>query len=350
MGKLKIGKIKIGEKLRPKIIAEISGNHNGSLVKAIKLIEAAKKSGADFVKLQTYTADTLTLNSIKKDFKILDKKSLWTGKTLYNLYEKAYTPWEWHKKLFQVAKKNKITIFSTPFDETAVDFLEKLNTPAYKIASFENNHIPLLLKILKTKKPIIISTGITSKKNLDEIIKIIKSHKKKDYVILKCTSSYPTDSKDVNLLGIKEMQKRYNCLVGLSDHTKGITAAVASIPLKCVLIEKHFNINYKKKGVDSEFSLLENEFKNLVTETKYAWQSLGKKIIGFTNSEKKSIQFKRSIYASKNIKKGEIFTDSNIRIIRPGFGLGPKYYFKLIGKKSKRNINFAERLKIKDLK
>ena len=347
---MKIDNINIGTKYRPKIIAEISGNHNGSLKKAIKLIEAAKKSGADFVKLQTYTADTLTLKSSNKDFQITDKKSLWTGETLYNLYKKAYTPWEWHKKLFQVAKKNKITIFSTPFDETAVDFLEKLNTPAYKIASFENNHIPLLQKILKTKKPLIVSTGITSKKNLDEIIKIIKSHKKKDYVILKCTSSYPTNSKDVNLLGIKEMQKRYNCLVGLSDHTKGITAAIASIPLNCVLIEKHFNINFKKKGVDSEFSLLENEFSSLVKETKYAWESLGKKIIGIANAEKKSIQFKRSIYASKNIIKGEIFTDNNIRIIRPGFGLEPKYYFKLIGKKSKRNINFAEPLKINDIK
>jgi len=347
---MKIGNIKIGTKYRPKIIAEISGNHNGSLKKAIKLIEAAKKSGADFVKLQTYTADTLTLKSSNKDFQIMDKKSLWKGETLYNLYKKAYTPWEWHKKLFDVAKKNKITIFSTPFDETAVDFLEKMNVPAYKISSFENNHYPLLLKILKTKKPLIVSTGVTPIKKLNEIIKIIKSFKKKNFVILKCTSSYPTAAKDVNLLNILEMQKKYKCLVGLSDHTKGITASVASIPLGSVLIEKHFNISFKKKGVDSEFSLLENEFSNLVKECNFAWESLGDRKFKLSTNEKKSIQFKRSIYASNDIKIGEKFTKNNIKIIRPGYGLDPRYYFKLLGKNSKRNIKFANPITIKDLK
>ena len=221
--------------------------------------------------------------------------------------------------------------------------------PAYKISSFENNHIPLLVKVLKTRKPLILSTGVTSKEKLDEIIEIIKSFKKKNYILLKCTSSYPTSAKDANLLGIKEMQKRYNCLVGLSDHTKGITTAVASIPLGSVLIEKHFNINFKKKGVDSEFSLLEDEFKKLVTQTKFAWESLGKKTIGITNAEKKSIQFKRSIYASKYIKRGEKFSKNNIRIVRPGYGLDPRFYNNLLGKTSKRNIKFAYPLTLKDI-
>jgi pseudaminic acid synthase len=347
---MKIGNIEIGKNFRPKIIAEISGNHNGSLKKAIKLIELAKKAGADFVKLQTYTADTITLNSSNKDFQIKDKNSLWNGNTLHKLYEKAHTPWEWHKKLFSVAKKNKINIFSTPFDESAVDFLEKLNVPAYKISSFENNHYPLLIKVLKTKKPLIVSTGITSEKELDEIIKIIKSFKKKNFVILKCTSSYPTKSKDVNLLNILQMQKKYNCLVGLSDHTKGIAAAVASIPLGSVLIEKHFNISYKKKGVDSEFSLLESEFSSLVKNCKFAWESLGKKSFLINKNERKSIQFKRSIYSSKKIQKGQKFDKDNIKIIRPGYGLDPKYYFKLLGKISKRNIDFAKPISFKDFK
>ena len=349
MGKLKIKNIDINEKSRPKIIAEISGNHNGSLKKAIQMVKVAKKVGADFVKLQTYTADTITLNSKKAGFQIKNKKSLWNGKSLYELYKKAHTPWEWHEKLFSVAKKSNIVMFSTPFDETSVDFLEDLKVPAYKISSFENNHYPLIKKILKTKKPIIVSTGVTSRKKLDALVELIKEYKNQ-FVILQCNSSYPTNPKDINLLNIPEFKKRYKCLVGLSDHSKGIGAAIASVALGSVLIEKHFNISFKKKGVDSKFSLLENDFSSLVKETKIAWQSLGVKKIGITKSEKNSIQFKRSIYASSIIKKGEKITKENIKVVRPGYGMDPKYFYKIQGKIAKKNILYATPIAFKDLK
>lgn len=330
--------IKIGDNYPPFIIAEMSGNHNQSLDRALKIVEEAAKTGAHALKLQTYTADTMTLNLDNKDFYIEDPESLWKESSLYRLYQQAYTPWEWHKPIFERCRELGMIPFSTPFDESSVDFLESLNVPVYKIASFENNDIPLIRKVASTGKPMIISTGMASIAELDETVRAAREAGCKDLVLLKCTSTYPAPPENTNILTIPHMQELFQCQVGLSDHTMGIGVAVASVALGATVIEKHFTLSRTDGGVDSAFSMEPAEMKALVIETKRAWQSLGKITYGATEKEKSSLKYKRSLYITKDMKKGEVFTKENLRAIRPGFGLQPKYYELMLGKKIGKDI------------
>jgi pseudaminic acid synthase len=329
---------KIGPNQPPFIIAEMSGNHNQSLERALEIVEAAAKAGAHALKIQTYTADTMTLNLDNKDFKIEDPESLWKGNTLYQLYQQAYTPWEWHKPIFDRARELGMIPFSTPFDETAVDFLEELDVPMYKIASFENNDIPLIKKVASTGKPMIISTGMATVAELDETVRVAREAGCKDLILLKCTSTYPASPENTNILTIPHMRELFNCQVGLSDHTMGVGVAVASVALGATVIEKHFTLSRADGGVDSAFSMEPEEMKALVIETERAWQALGEVKYGPTEKEKASLKFRRSIYAAKDIKAGDIFTKENIRVIRPGYGLEPKYYDLILGKTVKKDV------------
>ena len=331
---IKIKNLKIGRHSPPFIIAEMSGNHNRSRERALEIVDAAAASGVHALKLQTYTADTMTLDMSEGDFFIEDHNSLWQGRALYELYQEAHTPWEWHKPIFDRCRELGIIGFSTPFDETAVDFLETLDVPCYKIASFENIHLPLIRKVAATGKPIILSTGMASIAELDEAVTTAREAGCKDLVLLKCTSSYPATPENTNILTIPHMRELFDCEVGLSDHTMGVGVSVASVALGACVIEKHFTLCRADGGVDSAFSLEPAEMKSLVLETERAWQALGKICYGPTESEKKSLVFRRSIYVAEDIKAGEPFTDKNLRIIRPGNGLPPKYLEMLLGKKA----------------
>ena len=338
MSDFKIGNINIGKNFKPVIIAEMSGNHNQSLDRALEITKKAASTGADMLKLQTYTADTMTIDIDGGDFFIDDKKSLWYGKNLHALYKLAYTPWEWHEPIIKLANKLGMMCISTPFDDTAVDFLEDLNMPAYKIASFENSHIPLLKKIASTGKPIILSTGMATLSELSETVQTIREAGSKNLILLKCTSSYPSSPKNSNVLTIPHMRDLFSCEIGLSDHTMGLGASIAAIAHGASVIEKHFTLRRSDGGVDSEFSLEPDEMRELVIESKRAWESLGKINYGPSKSEKNSIKFRRSIYITEDIKEGEKLTSDNIKIIRPGFGLEPKYYDILLGKKVNQNL------------
>lgn len=329
---MNLGNIKIGQNYKPFIIAEMSGNHNKSLERALSIVEAAAKSGAQAIKLQTYTADTMTLNVKGGGFDITDAGSLWKGKNLYKLYQQAYTPWEWHKKIFLKCRELGILCFSTPFDETAVDFLEELNTPFYKIASFENTDLPLIKRIAKTGKPIIMSIGMATLGEIEEAVKTIEKNGGNDLVLLKCTSSYPANPLESNINSIPTIRKLFKCEVGISDHTMGIGVALASIGLGATVIEKHFTLARKDGGVDAAFSLESAELKSLVVESERAWQGLGEIKFKPSNSEKKSLQFRRSIYVAKNMNAGEVFTRETLRRVRPGYGLESKYYDMLLGR------------------
>lgn len=335
---IKIANYLIGLEQPTFIVAEMSGNHNQSLDRALAIVEAAAEAGVHAVKLQTYTADTLTIDVRREEFYINDTNSLWRGQSLYELYKKAYTPWEWHEPIFKRCRELGLIAFSTPFDETAVDFLERLNVPAYKIASFENNHLPLIRKVASTGKPLIISTGMTTIAELDEAVETAREFGCEDIVLLKCTSTYPAMPEDSNILTIPHMRELFQCQVGLSDHTRGIGVAVASVALGATIIEKHFTLSRTDGGVDSAFSLERGEMKLLVEETRKAWQALGKISYGTSEKEKISAKFRRSIYVVKDIKKGEEFTSKNLRIIRPGNGLPPKFYDILLGKKARKDI------------
>jgi pseudaminic acid synthase len=324
-------------------IAEISANHNGSLQQAKKIIYTAKKYGANAVKLQTYTPDTMTIKSNKLDFKI--RAGLWNGKTLWDLYEKAQTPFEWHKELFGYAKKIKITCFSTPFDESAVDLLESLNCPFYKVASFEMNHIPLIKRIAQTKKPIIISTGMANLKEIDIAYKTAKKNGAKEIILLYCVSNYPSKISDFNFNNIKILKERYNCKVGFSDHSTDNKVVAAAIAAGAEVIEKHIALEGQKKGFDIAFSLKGKEIKDYGQVIKDTSLMMGKEYFFRNKSENQSLQFRRSIYAVSNIKKGEKFTKKNIRVIRPGFGVQPLYFEKLINKKSPFDIKSETPLK-----
>lgn len=329
---IRIADRKIGCQSPPFIIAEMSGNHNQSLDRALAIVEAAAKAGAHAVKLQTYTADTMTIDIEDGEFFISDPNSLWKGASLYKLYQQAYTPWEWHKPIFNKCKELGIICFSTPFDETAVDFLEELNAPAYKIASFENNHLPLIRKAASTGKPLIISTGMASIAELDEAVRTARESGCNDIILLKCTSAYPASPEDSNLLTIPHLRQLFDVEVGLSDHTMGIGVAVASVALGATVIEKHFTLSRAGGGVDSAFSIEPEKMKLLVDETLTAWQALGKINYGPADKEKESSIFRHSIYIVKDIKKGEELTVGNLRVIRPGNGMPPKYYDMLLGK------------------
>lgn len=342
---MQLADFNIGLHSKPFIIAEMSGNHNQSIEKALKIIEVAAEMGAHAIKLQTYTADTITIDQRGGLFDIKDETSLWKNRNLYELYQEAHTPWEWHEQLFKCAKKNDIICFSTPFDDTAVDFLEKLNVPAHKIASFENTHHPLLKKVAATGKPVIMSTGACSLTDLAESVEVLKLNGCKDLVLLKCTSNYPASPENSNLRTIPHLRELFNCEVGLSDHTMGIGASVAAVVLGATVIEKHFCLSRAEGGVDSAFSLEPEELKSLVVETERAWQSLGIIQYGIQESERKSLMFKRSVYVVKDIKAGEQFTSDNLRVIRPGDGLHPKYLEKVIGKKASVDITGGTPLK-----
>jgi pseudaminic acid synthase len=323
---------------KPYIIAEMSGNHNQSLERALKIVDAAAKAGASAIKLQTFTPDTMTLDMDKGDFLISDPNSLWKGESMYSLFQKAHTPWEWHKPIFERARKLGIEVFSSPFDESAVDFLESLNVSCYKIASFENTDIPLIKKVGSTGKPMIISTGMATLKELDETVKAALAAGCNDLTLLKCTSTYPASPENTNLLTIPHMRELFNCEVGLSDHTMGIGASVAAVVLGASVIEKHFTLDRADGGVDSSFSLEPSEFMQLVVETERAQQSLGKVTYGPTKAESIAVTRRRSIYVVQNINAGEVLTKDNIQCIRPGYGLPPKYYEILLGKRIKYNV------------
>jgi pseudaminic acid synthase len=327
----------------PFFVAEISANHNGSLHHAKKLIKIAKKYGADAVKLQTYTPGTLTIKSNKPDFMI--RGGLWNGKTLWDLYSKAQTPFEWHKELFDYAKKIKITCFSTPFDESAVDLLESFNCPFYKVASFEMNHIPLIKKISQTKKPIIISTGMANLKEIDLAYKTAKNNGAKEIILLYCVSNYPSKISDFNFNNIRILKERYNCKVGFSDHSIDNKVVAAAIAAGAEVVEKHIALEGQKKGFDLAFSLKGKEIKDYAQVIKDTSLIMGKKYFFRNVSENHSLQFRRSIYAVSDIKKGEKFTKKNIRVIRPGLGIQPFYFEKLINKKSPSSIKRETPLK-----
>ena len=346
---MKILKKNIGENYRPFIVAEMSGNHNQSLSRALKIVDEAANCGADAIKLQTYTADTMTLNINKKEFKITDKTSIWNNSNLYQLYQKAHTPWEWHYEIMKRAKERKIICFSAPFDTTAVDFLEKIDCPAYKIASFENNHYPLIEKVAKTGKPIIVSTGMATYNEVMKVVKILKKNNCNNFMLLKCTSSYPASSQETNFKTITDMKNKFNCPIGLSDHTLGIGSAIASISFGASLIEKHFTLDRKDGGVDSIFSLDPQELRLLVLESKRAWESIGKISYGPSKSEMHSLKYKRSIYFSADMTKGEIITENNIKIVRPAFGLEPYNYNNLIGRKVNKNIKYGKKVSWSDI-
>ena len=328
------------------IIAEMSGNHNNSLERALKIVEAAAASGCDSLKLQTYTQDTMTLNCNNADFTINDQKSLWYGRNLYDLYKQAMTPWEWHKPIFDRCKELNMIPFSTPFDKTAVDFLEDLNCPIYKIASFENTHIPLLKYVASTGKPVIMSTGMANVEELEESVNCLKENGCSDITLLKCTSTYPAKANACNLLTIPDMMKKFNVNVGLSDHTMGIGVSIASIVLGARVIEKHFCLSRSEGGVDSAFSMEPKEMKVLVEESNKAHQALGTIKYGCSSEqEEKSKKFRRSIYVSNDIKKGDLINPENIKVIRPGYGIEPKYYENILGKKSKIDLSKGTALK-----
>jgi pseudaminic acid synthase len=335
---IKIAGRSIGKDQAPFIIAEMSGNHNQSIERALQIVEAAARAGAHALKIQTYTPDTMTLDLDEGEFHIGDPSSLWAGTSLYKLYSGAFTPWEWHKPIFDRARELGIIPFSTPFDDTAVDFLESLDVPCYKIASFENTDLPLIRRVAATGKPLIISTGMASVAELDETVRTARQAGCKELVLLKCTSTYPASPENTNILTIPHLRELFGCEVGLSDHTMGVGVSVASVALGATVIEKHFTLDRAEGGVDSAFSMEPAEMAQLVVETERAWQALGKVSYGATAAEEKSRVFRRSIYASEDIAEGEALTRGNIRVIRPGFGLPPKYIEQVIGKRARQAI------------
>ncbi|QJD87196.1 pseudaminic acid synthase [Cohnella herbarum] len=345
MSEIRLGNRVIGEGYPPFIIAEMSGNHNQSLDKALEIVDAAAASGAHALKLQTYTADLMTLDMESEDFFIHDPGSLWKGQSLYRLYEQAYTPWEWHEPIYKRCRERGIIPFSTPFHPKAVDFLESLDTPFYKIASFENNDLPLIRHAARTGKPLIISTGMATLAELDEMVNTAREAGCTDLVLLKCTSNYPASPADSHLLTIPHMKELFRCEIGLSDHTLGIGAAVASVVLGATVIEKHFTISRSEGGVDSAFSLEPAEMKLLVSETEIARQALGTVKYGLTDKEKSSLKYRRSLYISKDVARGETLDEENVRIIRPGYGLPPKYIDHFIGRTASKDIKAGTALR-----
>ena len=333
-----IGERPIGIDFPPYLIAELSGNHNKSIERSRKILQHAASSGADAIKLQTYTPDTMTLNVKTDEFYINDKNSPWHGRYLYELYEDAFTPWEWHEELMHEAHRLGLAFFSTPFDETAVDFLETLNVPAYKISSFENTDIPLLRKVAQTGKPLIISCGLINLEELEETVAAVQSAGCNNFALLKCTTSYPASVTDSNLSTISDMRNRFGCEVGLSDHTLGIASALTAIGQGASIIEKHLTLSRADGGVDATFSMEPSEFDSLTTEAKNAWLSLGTVHYGPTASESETIKSRRSIYVAEDLVQGHIVTERDIRRIRPGNGLAPIHYDNLLGKRTTRNI------------
>ena len=328
----------IGPSHAPFVIAEMSGNHNQSLERALEIVDAAAMTGAHALKIQTYTPDTITIDLDEREFHISDSDSLWAGTSLYKLYGEAYTPWEWHAAIFERARLKGMIPFSTPFDDTAVDLLESLEVACYKIASFVNTDLPLIRRVAATGKPLIISTGMASIAELDDTVQAARSAGCKDLVLLKCTSTYPATPENTNILTIPHLRSLFGCEVGLSDHTMGIGVSVASVPLGASVIEKHFTLCRADGGVDSAFSMEPAEMALLVAETERAWRSLGKVSYGPTEAEKKSLQYRRSLYIVKDLKAGDVLSVESVRSIRPGLGLPPKYLDVVMGKAVRMDV------------
>lgn len=338
---------KIGEAYPPYIIAEMSANHNGEINNAFRIIDMAKECGADAVKLQTYRPDTITMNIRKPEFMI--KGGLWDGQSLYELYEKAFMPWDWHKPLFDYAKKIGITIFSSPFDSTAVDLLEDLNTPAYKIASFEAIDIPLIKYVAKTKKPMIISTGMANFDEIQEAVDAALESGCTELAVLHCVSGYPAPAEDYNLKTMVNMQQRFGLVTGLSDHTIENTTAIVSVGLGASIIEKHVTLDRNAGGPDDSFSLESGELKSLCDKTKIAWSSVGRVDYGKKSSEIGNIQFRRSLYVAESLSSGDVITENNVKSIRPGYGLAPKYMAEIVGKRINKNMAAGDSLQSEDI-
>lgn len=338
MTSFKIGSRCVGAGAAPLIIAEMSGNHNQSLDVALQIVEAAARAGAHALKLQTYTADTMTLDLDQGEFFIKDPDSLWAGSSLYDLYQRAHTPWEWHEPIFARARELGMLAFSTPFDESAVDFLESLDVPAYKIASFENTDLPLIRRVAATGKPLIISTGMASIAELDESVQAARQAGCRDLVLLKCTSTYPASPANSNLLTIPHLRELFGCEVGLSDHSMGVGVSVAAVALGATVIEKHFILDRSAGGVDASFSLEPGELASLVVETERAWQAMGQVRYGATQAESKSLMYRRSLYVTRDMQAGELFSADNVRAIRPGLGLAPKHYDALLGRRARQAL------------
>ncbi len=334
----------IGQAHSPFVIAEMSGNHNQSLERALEIVEAAAKTGVHALKIQTFTPDTMTLDLNEREFHIADPKSPWNGSSLYRLYSEAHTPWEWHEPIFKKARELGMIPFSTPFDDSAVDFLEDLNVPCYKIASFENTDIPLIKRVAATGKPLIISTGMASVTELAETVAAARDAGCNDLILLKCTSTYPSPPENSNLLTIPHLRSLFGCEVGLSDHTMGVGVSVASVVLGASVVEKHFTLSRADGGVDSAFSMEPFEMKQLVLETKRAWQAIGCISYGPTKAELKSLQFRRSLYIVKDMEAGEELTRKNIRSIRPGLGLPTKWMDVVLGRRVKSKVKVGTAL------
>jgi len=339
---MKINNYQIDKNSPVFIVAELSANHNGSIKTAIETIKAAKRAGANCIKFQTYTSDTMTIDSDKEDFII--KGTLWEGKNLYKLYQEAYTPWEWHKELFQVAKDEGLICFSSPFDKTAVDFLETFNVPAYKIASFEITDIPLIEYVASKGKPIIISTGIATSEDIELALKACKRMDNDNIALLKCTSSYPAPVEEANMIMIQDLAKRFNVLTGLSDHTMGSVVPIVATTLGAKIIEKHFILDRSISGPDASFSMNEGEFTEMVKAIREAESAIGKVDYTLTEKQIKGRDFSRSLYVTEDIKKGEIITERNVRSIRPGFGMHPKYYYDILGEKANHDLKRGDPL------
>ena len=328
---IKISDYYVGERHKPFITAELSGNHNQSLERAMALIKSAADCGVDAIKLQTYTADTITLKSSSDSFKVKGSNKDWEGQTLYDLYKTAYTPWEWHKQLFEYSKTLGLIIFSSPFDHTAVDFLAELEVPCYKIASFENTDVELIRKVALTMKPVILSTGMASLGDLEKSVNLVHKYGCGEIILLKCTSTYPADPHNSNIKTISHLKESFGCPVGLSDHTMGIGVSLGAVALGASFIEKHFTLDRADGGVDSSFSMEPHEMELLVKESRVCWQSIGHVKYGVSEDELVSLKFRRSLYITENLKKGDVISEKNIRSVRPGFGLSIDMLRNVIG-------------------
>lgn len=335
---IRIGDVAVGRESEPFVIAEMSGNHNGSLDRALAIVDAVADSGAHAIKLQTYTADTMTIDLAEREFFIADESSLWQGRSLYDLYVEAHTPWEWHAPILERARERKLIAFSTPFDATAVDFLERLHVPIYKIASFEIVDLPLIRRVAATGKPMIISTGMASVAEIDDAVRAARDAGCRELVLLKCTSSYPADPADSNLAAIPLLRETFGCEVGLSDHTPGIGAALAAIAFGACVIEKHVTLDRREGGVDAAFSLEPPELNVLVREARTAWRAIGTASLGASEAERSSAVFRRSLYVTEDLQPGDRLTRDNLRAIRPGLGLSPKYLDALLGRTVSRAV------------
>lgn len=335
---MKIGKLEIGQHCPPVFLAELSGNHNGDLDRALAVVDAMAEAGAHALKLQTYTADTMTIDVDRPEFVVGEDSELWTGYTLHQLYEIAHTPWEWHEPIMERARSRGMECFSTPFDSTAVDFLESLDVPAYKIASFESTDHALVRRVAETGKPVIISTGLSSLAEIAETVDVVRDAGCEELMLLKCTSAYPSSPADSHLATIPHMREAFMCEVGLSDHTLGVAVPVAAVTLGATLVEKHVTLLRADGGVDSAFSLEPDEVRQLVQQTEIAWQSVGEVRYTPVPSERKSMKFRRSLYVVEDVEPGEVLNETNVRAIRPGFGLAPKHLSAVVGRRAAHRI------------